>query len=139
MEDASSKIKIRADSCFSTAKTGSYFLELSRLGLWPVSETSRKCSIEQVFSKLSEFQTYSANTLFTPVCSCKTCKADFKDDILRFITDRRRSLKGLCLTCVRAGRASAETGNCQSTSCDKQLADLIARQEECLKAANATL
>lgn len=119
MEDARSKIKIRTESCFSTAKPGSYFLELSRIGLWPISEMSHKCSIDQVFNKLSEFQNYPVERpdRYSSSCNCKTCKINFKDKIVRVVTEQRKLLKGLCLTCVGAGRISAGTSNCQSVTC----------------------
>lgn len=122
MEDARSRIMIRAESCFSTAKTGSFFLELSRIGLWPISETSRKCSIEQLLIRLSGFREYRVEKLdayssFSRSCCCITCKVNFRGEILKFVTEQETLLKGLCLTCARAGRPSVATCNCQSVAC----------------------
>lgn len=118
MKDAQSRIVIRAERCFSTAKTGSFFLELSRIGLWPISETSRKCSIEQLFVRLSGFRDYRVEkpdpySGYSRSCSCMTCTANFVEEMLKFVTKHRTLLKGLCLKCARAGRTSVGTGNCQ--------------------------
>ena len=122
MKDACTKTIIGTtgeEDVFKTAKTGSYFLELSRLGLWPLSETLRKCSVERVLSKLSRYRNYKLDALsYNPFtkdhCGCKTCGADLQHDVRSIITEQRVSLTGLCLTCVRSGKTSLATGNCQN-------------------------
>ncbi len=104
--------------CFSTAKMGSYFLVLSRLGLWPLSETLRKWSVETVLSTLSQFNNYTVKKLapskHSNLCDCHTCAADFQADLQIVVVEQRSLLKGLCLTCAAAGRPSAATGNCET-------------------------
>jgi hypothetical protein len=121
MKDACYKIAVRVTQswdCFSTSKTGSYFLELSRLGLWPLSETLRKCSVETVLGKLSGVKNYTLDTAnsfeMKTRCPCNICTADFQADIRIIIAEQRASLKGLCLTCAAVGRTSAAMGNCQA-------------------------
>lgn len=130
MEDALSEISLfhTLDNCYSTAKTGFYFLELSRLGLWPISESLRQCSVEQVFDKLSAFQlppdigsllARYHNTFYGPsrsstLCSCKTCRTSFSVQLQDVVDEQRKELGGLCLTCVRAGKTSLAKGNCQT-------------------------
>lgn len=120
MKDARFKISIHDslyESCFSTAKTGSYFLELARLELWPLAEKLQEYSLDEVFDKLKSFRNYSlADRYGSSVCNCKTCAVDFQSLINSIVAEQRLLLSGLCLTCVGSGRTSEATGNCQHSS-----------------------
>lgn len=117
--------------CFSTAKMGSYFLVLSRLGLWPLSETLRKWSVETVLSRLSRVDSYTVKELAPSrhynLCDCHTCAADFQADLQIVVVEQRSLLKGLCLTCAAAGRPSAAMGNCETKSQCSKASTIVTR------------
>lgn len=98
--------------CSSAMKIGLFLLELSRLGLWPLSDKVMTASGQAVLGKASQFE-----GLGEPLSGsrCRTCKVSFKELMTKLAVEQLSKVTtGLCLGCVRAGRLMPDGGNCQN-------------------------
>ena len=101
------------DSCKSREKIGWWFIELSRLELWPLSTATKRGRLATLLTKLEAFDESERIYHFT-VCDCRTCQAKPKAMMASVAENATTKLKGLCLACVKAGKYVPEDGNCMS-------------------------
>ena len=97
----------------------SYFRELQRCDLWPLSEVFRIWSLATISQRILSFQE-SNSTLENPrpteiPCRCSVCQTRFKPLVESARTTLLSSITGLCLDCIKAGgpRTKEERGNCR--------------------------
>lgn len=99
-----------SNACDARCKTGTYFFELSRLGLWPLSDDFLARSFVHMTSSLSDFR----DPPVTMRCDCSVCTAGLKYVATQAVHEvAETALHGLCVTCVRAQRLSGGDGNCR--------------------------
>ena|SRR2546423_14489277 len=91
---------------------GQYLITLRDCRLWPTAEVLRETSISNIFNRMLSFQEPVAVTYKKQGCSCYR-KPTFKDN-LRDGKEIVSNLKtGICLDCVKTGRASIRNNECR--------------------------
>ena len=93
-------------ACDHLTKIGYYFAQLSKSGLWPITQKLQQTSLIAISAGLSKIQGYwdgdvSRNSYST---HCSSPKMDIKKLIEQAEKNATEKVKGLCLDCVKHGR-----------------------------------
>ena len=101
-------------ACDHLTKIGYYFAQLSKSGLWPITQKLRTTSFITTSAALSKFKgDWDENVKFNPCCSSpKIVTSRLYKEATKAATEK---LKGLCLSCVEHGRFTKENPNCRNS------------------------
>lgn len=89
---------------------GKFMRELHRCGLWPLARVFRDTSIYDILAMFEAFDIQQNTLRAGPGCLCTILSLP---TCVRNLAKRpRETIRGLCLTCVKAGKFSARAGNC---------------------------
>jgi hypothetical protein len=94
-------------ACDRDAKVAHIFQELCRAGLFPLLKIHQYHSLTRLTSMVDDIQNYQYDSL----CNCSS--VNFKETFKYIIEKYKKEVRGLCVTCVKANRFSAEEGNCR--------------------------
>lgn len=101
----------------------SYFRELQRCSLWPLSEVFRQSNLSTISQRILSFKESNSTLLSTDgtkrLCRCSVCQMRFKPLIESAREAHLCTITGLCLDCVKAGgsKTEYEGGNCRIAHC----------------------
>jgi len=92
---------------------GLYFQNLSRVGLWPLSDSLRKLSITGIIagiSNLEDLEDESSRCSYDCLC---TKREYIKPRLQEALDDILRTIEGFCLDCVKTEGLSSEEQSCR--------------------------
>ena len=101
--------------CKAKEKIGNWLIKLSEQGLWPLSVTMGRTSIEEIHRKLKKFEEEPGNHWigFSPnSCKCKICITSVNKAMRDLDIESMDDVKPLCLICVKNGKFVPDDGNC---------------------------
>lgn len=101
-----------SDACLRSTRILHYYGELMRLGLWPITDSTRALTIDSILVKFTQYENLPGD--FGDNGPCKCTPIDFKKLLAREAKHMEKACKGLCLKCVQNGRFSPREGNCQA-------------------------
>ena len=111
----------QAPLCKGKEKLGSWLLDLSNAGLWPLSTQIYSSSHTDLLDELSSIKDSNPPSPFRgglfgsgPKCECRTCGASLSKLMSDLSRESARDIKPLCLVCVENGKFTKDEGNCAS-------------------------
>lgn len=106
-------------ACNHLASIGYHFAQLSKSGLWPITQKLRKTSFTTISDGFSIFEVYEDGISGTCFYSdnCDSPRIEIKQLIKETTETAAEKLKGWCLTCVKSGRYTKESPNCRASIC----------------------
>lgn len=94
-----------------SAKEVYHFIErLDLIGLWPLCKKFQSLTLQTIIIRLQKFH----QSRGTDDCGCS--QHIFEDELTDAVDEAEAKIKGLCLECVRHGRATFFEGNCAAAS-----------------------
>lgn len=103
--------------CSHLSKSGHYLQELLRLGLWPISNTIEHKTVESVAGQIIQLENYYDRYGSNGTGAiCKSPSIDLEKRLQEVVSEHSEDQKGLCLNCVRHGKATVNQGNCVASS-----------------------
>lgn len=114
--------------CKAKDKLVEWLLELSRLGLWPLSTTMFEMSLNDIHTNLKTFIDFDKaeqdeqdmKKCDCQTCECKACSISL-GKVMKEIEKRTRDdIKELCLICVKNDQFTPREGNCGGDSTHTQ-------------------
>ncbi|KAL9116612.1 MAG: hypothetical protein Q9187_006864 [Circinaria calcarea] len=121
--------------CKGKERLGSWLLDLSNAGLWPLSAQIYTSSHRGLLREL-RFMTDSnpaelhQGGLFGPRCECRTCSTNLSTLMRDLSKELEGNIKSLCLVCVRHGKFTKDEGNCGSENHKAEVNNLGQRYPE---------
>jgi hypothetical protein len=92
---------------------GLYFLNLSKVGLWPLSDALRKFSVSSIVDKIVDLEDLDDdNSLCTYTCPC-TKKEYIKPRVQEASEMILSAIEGLCLDCAKTDGVSSQEQRCR--------------------------
>ena len=105
--------------CDRLMKIGYYFAQLSKLGLWPITQQLHETSFVNIRALLTKIKGYSdrdvSRSSYDQYCSSPSL--DVRQLTERIAPNSARNLEGLCLNCVKHGKYTREDANCRREVC----------------------
>lgn len=89
---------------------GRFLRQLHHYGLWPLARRFEDTAISDLVDILASFDTESNAMGVGSGCGCIV--VNLAGSVRSLAGRPRNKVKGLCLTCVKAGKFSAKAGNC---------------------------
>ena len=106
-------------TCDQLAKSGYYFAQLSKSGLWPITPQLHKTSFVDIKVLLTEikgnWEREVSRASYHQYCSGPNI--DIRQLTERMRPNAARNLEGLCLKCVKHGKYTGEDANCRREAC----------------------
>jgi len=97
----------------------SYFRELQRCSLWPLSEVFRQSNLSTISQRILSFKESNSTLLSTDgtnrLCRCGVCQTRLKALLESAREAHLCTITGFCLDCVKAGgsKTEEECGSCR--------------------------
>lgn len=111
--------------CHSTLKVGFFIAELSRVGLWPLYEKIRTCSLNDLRTKIEDLKDFEPGGPFIrKTCTCQLCSQSTVASLRQGLEEALRPIVGLCLGCEKIGIHATypKCGNRATEACRNAMA-----------------
>ena len=109
--------EINYRACDHLTKVGNYFAQLSKSGLWPITQQFHETSFVKIIAQSSKLKGYWDGNVTRGSYSqhCSSPNFDVKQLREQFAHNACKNLKGLCLNCVKHGRYTRKDPNCHQS------------------------
>ena len=107
-------------ACDHLAKIGYYFAQLSKYGLWPITQQLHKTSFVNITAALTKIKGhYDRDDVSRGYYgyNCNSPSIDIRQLTEQIAPNAARNLEGLCLNCVKHGKYTREDANCRREAC----------------------
>ena len=111
--------EINYRACDHLTRIGIYLAQVSKYGLWPITQQLHKTSFVNITAAFTKIKGYFDRDIWRGSFgyNCSSPSIDIRQLTERTAPNAARNLEGLCLNCVKDGKYTREDANCRREAC----------------------